>query len=438
VRACFARHAFLPDGWKENVRFEIDAAGSFTTVVPDSAAGTATPFGVLVPGVPNAHSHAFQRALAGGTEHANPDGDTFWTWREAMYAALEALDPDTLEAIAADAYVAMLETGYTHVCEFHYIHHGPGGVPYTRRTELADRIVAAARKTGIGLTLLAVFYRYGDFERRPPLPLQARFVHTPGSFAALWDDLVAAYGDDPQIRLGIAPHSLRAVDVEDIPTLVQLASRVPGAPLHVHVSEQEREVQACRELHGTTPIALLARYVTFDERWCFVHATHASPAELRTIVAAHASVALCPTTEGNLGDGIFPAARFVRMGGTIALGSDSNVSIDVAEELRWLEYVQRLKRQARGVLQDRATPSVGRFMYEAVLRGGAQAAGSKIGALAPGYRADFIALDTHDGFERATAFDRYVFRSRAWQPRDVVVGGRHVVRDGHHELGKGR
>jgi formimidoylglutamate deiminase len=428
MTAYFAERALLPDGWARDVRFEVDGGGWFSAVVPGSTPEDAQRLdGVVVPGMANAHSHAFQRAIAGRTERAGPAGDSFWTWRERMYALLDASDADAFEATATAAYAEMLAAGYTSVAEFHYVHHGPGGVPYARPTELADRIVRAARATGIALTLLPVLYQYSDFGRRPPTPGQARFILSFDAFASLVRELHAAYGDDPQITLGIAAHSLRAVAPEDLPRLVALAETLGSqAPLHIHACEQVREVEACVATHGTTPIALLAARVTLDPRWCVVHATHATADERAALARAGCVVALCPTTEASLGDGTFPAASFVRGGGRIAIGSDSNVSIDVAEELRWLEYVQRLLARERNLLHGARDPSVGRFLYETTAAGGARALGRVAGALAPGLRADAIALalpaDAGDD-----ALDIALFRSGAWRVNDVLAGGVRVA-----------
>jgi formimidoylglutamate deiminase len=430
----FARQALLPGGWARNVRFEVDSSGRFSSVTPGSAPDGATPLeGLVLSGMPNAHSHAFQRAFAGRTERAGPAGDSFWTWRETMYELLENVEPDEFEAIATDAYASMLEAGYTTVCEFHYVHRAKDGVPYARQTELADRIVAAARKTGIGLTLIPVLYRYSDFGEKPPTPRQLRFVLSFEEYAELWHDLYDAYGADPQIALGASPHSLRAVGLGDLTALTSLVNEVAGdgVPLHMHASEQRREVEACLATHGTTPIELLARTVPLGPEWCLVHCTHATENERNLIVASGAVTALCPTTEASLGDGIFPAAQFLENGGRIAIGTDSNVSIDVAEELRWLEYVQRLAARERNLMVSNAMPFVGRSLYEATLRGGAQASGRPIGALAAGMRADAIAIDPGDA-DPDTALGIALFRSGAWKVTDVVAGGKHVVAGGRH------
>lgn len=436
MSAYFAEHALLPNGWAQNVLLTVDSCGDFASVTADSPPDGATPLpGFLVPGMPNVHSHAFQRSLAGRAERAGPRADSFWTWREAMYAEVERIEPDAFEALAAGAYAAMLEAGYTSVCEFHYVHRAPGGAAYARPSELADRIVAAARATGIGLTLLPVLYRHADFGALPLGERQARFALSLDEYAALQDALHASYAGDPQVTLGAAPHSLRAVTRDEFRELERLVhARVPAAPLHVHVSEQQREVEACVGAFGTTPIAVLADTVALDERWCLVHATHATDAELALIANAGTVAGLCPTTEANLGDGIFPAARFAAAGGRFGIGSDSNVTIDVAEELRWLEYVQRLTLQQRNVMRDVTTPSVGRFLFDAALRGGARASGRRSGALAVGYRADAVALALPGDARGAgdELLDIAIFRSGAWRVRDVLAGGRVVVRDGRH------
>jgi len=431
----FARHALLPDGWAENVRFEVDPSGRFASVTPDAPPTAATLLrGLVLPGMPNVHSHAFQRAFAGRTERAGPAGDSFWTWREAMYEMLETIEPDEFEAIAAGAYATMLEAGYTNVCEFHYVHNARGGAPYAKRTELADRIVAAARRSGIGLTLIPVLYRFSDFGQAPPVARQLRFVLSFDAFADLWRQLYDAYGSDSQITLGIAPHSLRAVGLADLGKLVELADAfgATGVPIHMHASEQIGEVEACRAAHERTPIALLAECVELGPRWCLIHCTHATQDERRTIVASGTVAGLCPTTEASLGDGIFPAAGFVRDGGRIAVGTDSNVSIDVAEELRWLEYVQRLASRERNLMHGGGAPFVGRFLYETALRGGTQASGRAIGALAPGRHADMVAVKCDAETDPDTGLGVALFRSGAWNVGDVVAGGRHVVRDGRH------
>ncbi len=359
-----------------------------------------------------------------------------------MYAFVERLDPDGFEAIAADAYAEMLEAGYTRVAEFHYLHHAPDGRPYADPAEMSRRVVAAAQRAGIGLTLVPALYRFSDAGGVAPTPSQRRFVQSRESFAALWEQLARELTADTDARLGLGFHSLRAVEPEDVTALVSLAGRNgAGAttPIHIHVSEQEREVEAVRARYGATPIELLARTVPLGPQWSLVHATHATDGELTTVANGGAVVVVAPTTEANLGDGIFPAAAFRARGGRIAIGSDSNVSLDVAEELRWLEYVQRLAVRRRHVLGTAGVASLGDALYAAAAAAGAQSLGRQAGALAKGLRADFVVLAaTGDdiGPELAgdvpPSLDWYVFRSGAWRVRDVFVAGRAVVRGGRH------
>jgi formimidoylglutamate deiminase len=435
----FASSALLPHGWARDVLIEVDAAGDIASVTPGSARGDASALaGPALPGMPNVHSHAFQRALAGRAERGSPDaGDSFWTWREKMYELTSRVDPDQLEAVAAWLYVEMLKAGYTAVGEFHYLHHDRDGARYARRTEMSDRIRSAATRSGIGLTLLPVLYTYGGFGGRPPSPHQRRFTMDAPEFVALWDDLAAQIGGDRETRLGAAPHSLRAVSPEHLDAVVaHVTSRDPQAPLHIHIAEQVREVEDCIGWSGSRPIEWLYDRVDVDPRWCLVHATHADGAEIARIARSGAVAGICPTTEANLGDGVFPAGTFVHDGGRIGIGSDSHATVDVAEELRWLEYAQRLATHRRAVLCSAEVPSVGQFLYAAAATGGAQALGRPIGALAPGRRADVVVLDREIPALLASAdedlLDRWVFGGATGAIRDVMVGGRWVVRERMH------
>lgn len=338
-----------------------------------------------VPGLPNLHSHAFQRAMAGLTERRGSDSDSFWTWREQMYRFVERLTPDDLEAIAAFAYMEMLEAGFTWVAEFHYLHHQPDGRPYDNVAEMSERIVAAAGDVGIGLTLLPVLYRQGGFGGKPPGEAQRRFVNDRDSYARIMETKV------PGGRIGIAPHSLRAVTLGD---LAWAADTWRGQPAHIHVSEQTREVDDCVAMHGRRPVDLLMDTVDVDQRWCLVHATHADADERARIAGAKAVVGLCPITEANLGDGLFDVSDFLAKDGRFGIGSDSNVRISAADELRTLEYGQRLIHRQRNILGD-ATRSTGRRLFEAALAGGAPATGEPVDDAtvildAAGHRGDAI------------------------------------------------
>jgi formimidoylglutamate deiminase len=436
--------ALLPDGWANDVLIETDAAGDIVAVTADSPRDGASHLpGPVLPGMPNVHSHAFQRALAGRAERRAEDGrDSFWTWRETMYAFVARLEPDDLEAIAGWAYAEMLKGGYTSVGEFHYVHNAPDGSPYAARTEMADRLVAASRASGIGLTLLPVLYAHGGFGGAPPSDQQRRFTLDADGFCALWDDLARSIAGHPQLALGVAPHSLRAVSTDQLAQVVaHVAAASSSAPIHLHVAEQLAEVDACVAWSGQRPVAWLLDHAPVSERWCLVHATHVDDAERMRAAATGAVAGLCPTTEANLGDGIFPADAWLRDRGRIGIGSDSNVAVDPAEELRWLEYGQRLTARRRAVLCGSDRPSVGGTLYRAALAGGAAALARPVGRVAPGYRADLVVLDGSSAVLEGAAgdelLDRYIFGGAHALVRDVMVGGQWAVveRRCTHETG---
>jgi formimidoylglutamate deiminase len=440
----FAERALLPEGWAGNVRFEVGEDGSLASVRPDSSPDGATVLaGPVLPGMPNLHSHAFQRAMAGLAERArlSSDGaedDSFWTWREVMYGFVRRLTPDQVQAIAAQLYVEMLEAGYTAVGEFHYLHHDPEGAPYADPAEMSRRVIAAARKTGIGLTLLPVLYGYGGFGGQPAGEGQRRFLNTPEGYLELLAALHEAVRDDPQLRLGIAPHSLRAVTPESLRTALDgIAALDEDAPVHIHVAEQQPEVRDCIEWSGLRPVEWLLTNEDLDRRWCLVHATHMTDEEAVALARTGAVVGLCPTTEANLGDGLFPAGAYLEAGGRIGIGSDSHISVSPVEELRWLEYGQRLSFKRRNLLADEAaSPSVGARLYKAALGGGAQALGRPIGCLAPGCRADLLVVDSDLpcllGKGDDVLLDAVVFAGNRNPVRDVIVGGERLVEGGRH------
>jgi formimidoylglutamate deiminase len=440
LKRYFAASALLPHGWATDVAIDVDDAGTIVGATAGAQPGDAVRLvGHAVPGMPNVHSHAFQRAFAGRAERMSPDrADSFWTWREQMYGLVERLDADDVEAIATWLYVEMLKAGYTAVGEFHYLHHDREGKRYAAPTELAHRIVAGARASGIGLTLLPVVYEHAGFGGVPAHAGQRRFLTTADEFAAYWDALERSLRDDPQLRLGVAPHSLRAVGSQRLlEILAHVSARDPRAPIHIHVAEQQAEVDDCVAWSGLRPVAWLLRNAPVTESWTLVHATHVDGGELAGIVDSGAVAGLCPTTEANLGDGVFPAEQFLRDGGRFGIGSDSNVTIDVAEELRLLEYGQRLTARRRAVLGDERAPHVGARLYRDALAGGARSLARAIGALAPGTRADIVVLDSGrdavlEGASGDDLLDRYVFASGARAVRDVIVGGRRLVHDGHH------
>ena len=373
--------ALLPDGWATGVRLTL-AQGRIERVdVGTAPRDSDERHHIGVPGLPNLHSHAFQRGLAGLTERRGPTGDSFWTWRELMYRFVERLEPEGLEAIAALVYAEMLEGGFTHVGEFHYLHHDQDGTHFSNPGELAGRIAAAAETTGIGLTLLPTFYAHSGFGGAAPTPRQRRFINDVESFARVVEASRSAVRGLPGAVVGVAPHSLRAVTAEELKGVVKIAQ---GEVIHIHIAEQTKEVQDCIAWSGRRPIEWLLENQAVDERWCLVHATHATDAEVAGMAASKAVVGLCPITEANLGDGIFPAPSFLEQGGRFGVGSDSNVSLDGADELRVLEYSQRLAQRARNVLARAEGQSTGRSLFDAALAGGAQALNARGGESAHG------------------------------------------------------
>jgi len=390
--ALWFRSLLLPDGGADGVRLVI-VDGRIEGLMKDASAEAEDErHQIGLPGLPNLHSHAFQRGMAGLTERRGPTQDSFWTWREAMYRFVDHMGPDEVEAIAAQAFLEMLESGFTRVGEFHYVHHNTSGAPYANIAELATRIAAAAAETGIALTLLPVFYRHAGFGGLPAAPGQRRFVNDIDRYARLIEASRTSVSSLPGALVGIAPHSLRAATAEEIAQILPLAD---GGPAHIHVAEQVKEVEDCLAWSGKRPVELLLDRLPVDAHWCLVHATHVTQSEINAIAARGPVVGLCPITEANLGDGIFPAQSFLDGGGRFGIGSDSNVLIDAAEELRLLEYGQRLSRRTRNALARAATPSVGRSLFDTALAGGAQALGAPLG-IAVGHPADLVSLKADD------------------------------------------
>jgi len=427
-------HALLPSGWADDVVIEVGADGSLVAVAAGTP-GTGLPSigRWVVPGMPNLHSHAFQRAMAGMAERGHAGDDDFWTWREVMYAVAERLSPDSLRAIAAQIYAELLCTGYTAVCEFHYVHHRPEGAPYAPASAMSDALREGAREAGMGLTLLPTLYQVGGFDGRPLAPRQARFAHAVDGFLDLVSTLRAT--EDADTRIGVAIHSLRAVPPDSLAAL--LGAGVAGTgPVHIHVAEQLGEVDDCLRERGARPVDWLLDHAAVDPRWCLVHATHLAAGERERLARSGAVAGLCPTTEANLGDGLFALPEWLGLGGSFGIGSDSHVCVSVAEELRWLEYGQRLRLLRRNVTAPQGGGSTAQALWLGAALGGAQACGRPVGAIAPGCRADLVVLD-HDapmfeGHGPERALDALVFGGGQGGVRDVYVGGRRVVADGRH------
>jgi len=427
--------ALLAQGWAHDVRLTIDD-GSIAQIecgVQPQAGDERAVLGL--PGMPNVHSHAFQRGMAGLTEHRGTELDTFWTWRELMYRFLAHMTPDDLEAITAQAYVEMLEAGFTRVGEFHYLHHDPNGQPYTDSAEMSTRVVNAAERTGIALTLLPVFYAHGGFGGIPPVAGQRRFICELDRYVRLLEANRMLVAKLKHARVGIAPHSLRAVTPEELAILLPLAA---ADPIHLHVAEQVREVEACQAWSGKRPVEWLFEHAPVDARFCLVHATHMTSEETQRFAKSGAVAGLCPVTEANLGDGYFPGVEFHQAGGAFAIGTDSNVAISVSEELRMLEYGQRLQRRARNLFGGH-DQSTGRVLFEGAVRGGAKALGVAAG-LDLGAPADLVSLDLSRpqfvGREGDRMLDSWIFGGvsgavdRVWRAGiEVVTNGRHKDRE---------
>lgn len=431
------KHALLPDGWAKDVCIHIDEQGNIVDVVSGCRPGTSDYLtGYLVPGIPNLHSHAHQRAFVGLTEKSGNNTDSFWTWRKLMYRCLEHLTPDHMLSVASMAYLEMLKSGYTTVAEFQYVHHDQRGAAYNNVAEMSLQTIQAAHDTGIAITILPVLYRYSGFGNQAPLPEQRRFINDTDQFADLFQNVQATIANDCNANVGIAPHSLRAVSSNDLRDTLANCGSTAARPIHIHIAEQFAEVDACKKQHGSTPISWLQDNFDLDTNWCLVHATHASPVEIEFIAKCGAVVGLCPTTEANLGDGIMDVASLVAAHGAIGIGSDSQCTIDPVEEMRWLEYGQRLTRQTRNVLSTETLKSTGRAVFDRVTTGGARACGRHTGRIAPGYRADFLVIDADHprlfGRVADDFLDSWIFSSSSNLVRHVFVGGRQVIRDFKH------
>ncbi|KQP17100.1 formimidoylglutamate deiminase [Pseudorhodoferax sp. Leaf265] len=435
----FAADALLPTGWARNVLLRWDANGTLVHVQPDATRpdGVAQSEGPVLPGLPNLHSHAFQRGMAGLTEYRGAAEDSFWSWRTLMYRFANKLDPVLLEAIAFGLYVEMLEAGYTSVCEFHYVHHDRGGAPYADDAELALALLRAAKQAGIGLTLLPVLYQTSGFGGKPPGEGQRRFIRTTDNMLRLLErlrPLCAAQG----ARLGLAPHSLRAVPPDALRAAVAgLHAQDATAPVHIHIAEQTQEVADCIAWSGQRPVAWLLDHAPVDARWCLVHATHMDADEYNRAATSGAVAGLCPSTEANLGDGLFDWPAWQAAGGAWGVGSDSHACVNAAEELMLLEYGQRLAMRRRNVMALPGQPQVATAMTLAAVAGGAQASGRSVAGLATGQQADLVTLDAQHpalaGLPAPEMLSAHVFAShRTSAVSTVHVAGQARVRAARH------
>ncbi|WP_206859760.1 formimidoylglutamate deiminase [Lysobacter changpingensis] len=420
---------WTPEGWRSDAGFDIDDHGRIRARVAAEPTGSSS---WVVPGVANLHSHAFQRAMAGMAERQTNAADSFWTWRETMYRFAARFTPELLQAVATQLYAEMLEAGYTTVCEFHYLHHAPDGRAYDDPAAMSRALIAAAREAGIRLTLLPVLYMTGGFDGRALGERQRRFGHDLDAYLRLIDTLCEDAG--PMLHVGCALHSLRAVPPDAMRAV--LDALPPSMPVHIHIAEQVGEVQDCLALRNARPVEWLLANADVDARWTLVHATHLTPAETQGIARSGATVAICPTTEANLGDGLFPLRDYLDAGGRWGIGSDSHISVSPVEELRWLEYGQRLATRHRNIAVRADSPSVGETLLRDVARSARHSSGHAIGAFAPDEYADAVVLDTDApalfGLAPEDAIDRWIFSGNRPLVRDVYVGGRRVAEGGQH------
>lgn len=435
----FAERILLSSGWQKKQTLTIE--GGVITSIESGCIGNAEKVGVVIPGMVNCHSHAFQRAFAGFSEQGSEGKDSFWTWRSIMYKFIDQLMVKDAQTIATQLYIEMLKMGYTRVAEFHYLHHEINGDNHAELAEMAKAIFKASQQSGMGLTLLPVLYRFSGFGPLPANNGQKRFTNSVEQFNQLVSDCFTLSKEYENTNVGIAPHSLRAVDKSSLEQAVKHVRSLDNkAPVHIHIAEQQKEVDDCLAHYGQRPVEWLLNNAELDEQWCLIHATHINEQERQGIVASKAIAGICPTTEANLGDGIFPTTEFLAEKGTIAIGSDSHISVNPVEELRWLEYAQRLIKQQRAILASEKEASVGKNLWQQAALGGAQSTNSNTGELAIGKQADLLVLDTpkvalfaHDDQH---LLDSMIFASQQNMVNDVMVNGHWVIKAGVHELGK--
>jgi formimidoylglutamate deiminase len=438
TKKLFAKNILLNDGWHSDITLTIKN-GVISAIDTGYVEGAERVSGSVIPGMVNCHSHAFQRAFAGFSEQGSEGQDSFWTWRSIMYKFLSQLTTDNAEVIARQLYIEMLKMGYTRVAEFHYLHHQIDGKAHAPLAAMAEAIFKASKSAGIGLTMLPVLYRFSGFGALVPNDGQKRFINTVEQFNQLVSDCFLLSERFENTNVGIAPHSLRAVDKTSLQQAVDHVRGLdPYAPIHIHIAEQQKEVDDCLAHFNKRPVQWLLDNMTLDAQWCLIHATHINEQERKGIIASQAIAGICPTTEANLGDGIFPTTEFLLENGTFAIGSDSHISVNPIEELRWLEYAQRLIKQQRAILVSNEQASVGANLWQKAALGGAQSTHSNTGELALGKQADLLVLSADKtklfAHNNQHLLDSMIFASQQNPISDVMVNGQWVVKEGVHAL----
>jgi formimidoylglutamate deiminase len=434
----WAAAALLSNAWAESVVIDIDDAGNIESISSDQPYASGDKVEILIPAIPNVHSHAHQRAMSGLGERAGISGDaakdSFWTWRKIMYHYLERIQPEHLFHISAQLYLEMLKAGYSCVGEFQYLHHALDGSPYANRAEMSLQCMQAAQQVGLGFTALPVLYRYGGFGSADPIDGQQRFLNDAEGFIDIVTHLQRAAATDANTSVGIAPHSLRAINGDLLREVIGALDNL--AAIHVHIAEQTKEVDDCLAWSQMRPVEWLFDQFDVDTSWCLIHATHMNAAETAAMAQSGCVAGLCPTTEANLGDGFFNAIDYFDQDGCWAIGSDSHISIDPVEELRWLEYGQRLLTRQRNVLVSSRATNTGRNLFDGALKGGARACGRNIGSITAGTRADFIVLDDQHprlyGRQQDDLLDSWIFSGNENLVRDVYIGGNKIIDHGRH------
>lgn len=434
----YAKQVFTDQGWVEDRTLVVEQ-GEIIAINPGCEEGAIKLKGPVIPGMSNCHSHAFQRAFVGMSEQGSEGKDSFWTWRKVMYSFLGKITPEQLQVIATQLYIEMLKSGYTNVGEFHYLHHQADGQPFQNLAQMSSRIFNAAQDAGIALTHLPVLYRYSGFGSQEPNQGQSRFINDADRFNRLVSDCFDLSKQYPQARVGIAPHSLRATNLSILnETIDHLKSLDATAPIHIHIAEQQKEVQDSLAFSDKRPVQWLYDNLAVDQQWTLIHATHLTVEERKAIAQSKAVAGICPTTEANLGDGIFPTTEFLEEQGVFAIGSDSHISVNPIEELRWLEYAQRLIKQQRAILANEQQASVGANLWQRAVAGGAQSLGRNCGAIKVGNKADLLVLDENKvnlfAHQDKYLLDSMVFASHQNPILDVIVAGQWVVEDGRHRL----